>query len=264
MKDLTISFSGYNIKGFLELAIMSFLRHHPDLRENIVVFDDESTDGTKEMLERIGVRRTSWMNEEYINSPIRRKNITVRVNMITTELIEQCQTKYLLNFDGDLYFRKNIVNEMLLMAERGKYDGIFALDHSNTDGFSINPIIVKYASNYTWEGKGMKKYWNGFLFMDVQKFISHGIKYDRLDNKVYNDYLNICIDSGVDFWDMVHNSSLKFTEFDRLLFLREYAVHFQGRSVRERMGFGYDNYHSNAPLTNDDINFIGKYVPEYV
>ena len=63
LNNITIAFSGYNIKDFAILAIESFLLLNPDMRKNIVYFDDESTDGTKEELESRGIRVITWLPE---------------------------------------------------------------------------------------------------------------------------------------------------------------------------------------------------------
>ena len=61
LNDITILFSGYNIKWLAVLAIESFLYFNPDLRKNVVYFDDESDDGTKKELKSRGIRVITWL-----------------------------------------------------------------------------------------------------------------------------------------------------------------------------------------------------------
>ncbi|MFW6007916.1 MAG: glycosyltransferase family 2 protein [archaeon] len=111
-KNLTIAFSGKNIKEYLILAIESFLHFYPELKDNIVVFDDKSTDGTKEWLNSRNIR---WITWEHFSEDLRNKSNYSRsigddvgrafkIDLIIKELLLQINTKYLLLNDGDVVF----------------------------------------------------------------------------------------------------------------------------------------------------------------
>ena len=106
--NLTIAFSGYNIKWVAVGAIESFLYNYPQLRNNIVYFDDESTDGTKEELESRKIKVISWKYKkseyEKLVNKFNNENISVRINAMIQDIALQTNTKYLLLCDGDTFF----------------------------------------------------------------------------------------------------------------------------------------------------------------
>lgn len=112
-KDLTIAFSGHNIKEFAIVAIESFLLLYPDMRGNVVYFDDESTDGTATELESRGIRVITWSDKlRQVYSNLFENNVfksgvhalVVRCDFIAKEILRQCETKFLLINDGDVVF----------------------------------------------------------------------------------------------------------------------------------------------------------------
>lgn len=114
-KETTVAFSGHNIKWFAVLATESFLKFYPQMRENVVYFDDDSTDGTREELEKRGIKVITWSDE--IRSGFQKllderffddftQTVSSRVCFIMTDIMKQVNTKYLLMNDGDVVFKK--------------------------------------------------------------------------------------------------------------------------------------------------------------
>lgn len=92
------------------MAIRSFLMHYPELKDNIYYFDDESTDGTVELLSKLGVNRISWEKDlknkytNYFESGVIERDgqcLMLRCDYIFKSCIKHCQTKYALLLDGD-------------------------------------------------------------------------------------------------------------------------------------------------------------------
>lgn len=107
--DVTIAFSGYNIKNFAILGIESFLYFNPHLRGNVVYFDDLSTDGTKEELERRGIRVITWLPEELkdLTDTGHANSLYIRCSCIYGSIVKRTTTKYLFLIDGDAAFINN-------------------------------------------------------------------------------------------------------------------------------------------------------------
>ncbi len=117
VSDITILFTGYNIKPFAVLAIESFLLHNPNMRKNIIYFDDESTDGTKEELQSRGIKVITWLpniKEKYNNyeqnirvgdyGHFERACLAQRVSFILYCAAMQIKTTYLYVSDADMVF----------------------------------------------------------------------------------------------------------------------------------------------------------------
>lgn len=111
--NLTVAFSGHNIREFSILAIKSFLHFYPNMVNNIVYFDDLSTDGTKEELESMGIRVITWssdlknqfdklMEENIFDTGIH--SLIVRCDFIVKDILRQCKTRFIFVSDGDVLF----------------------------------------------------------------------------------------------------------------------------------------------------------------
>lgn len=117
LNDITILFTGHNIKPFAVLAIESFLLHNPNMRKNIIFYDDESTDGTKEELESRGIRVITWLpqiKEKFLEyEKFAMSNFHVisclpqRVAYINYCAAMQVKTTYLYLSDGDMIYFDN-------------------------------------------------------------------------------------------------------------------------------------------------------------
>lgn len=61
--NITIAFSGYNIKNNILLAVDSLLKIYPRMKSLVLYFDECSTDGTVKELKVRGIRTISWDKE---------------------------------------------------------------------------------------------------------------------------------------------------------------------------------------------------------
>lgn len=107
--DVTVAFCGYNIKNFATLGIESFLHFNPEMRGNVVYFDDASTDGSREALEKRGIKVLSWIPEDLkrLKDAGQESNLDLRVSLIYGSIVKRTETKYLLLIDGDAAFMSN-------------------------------------------------------------------------------------------------------------------------------------------------------------
>lgn len=117
LNDVTILFTGYNIRPFAVLAIESFLLHNPSMRKNVVFFDDESNDSTKEAFEARNIRVISWLPQikrkfdEYEKATMSQYHVISclpqRVAYINYCAAMQIKSSYLYLSDGDMVFFNN-------------------------------------------------------------------------------------------------------------------------------------------------------------
>ncbi len=211
-KGTTIAFSGHNVRDFCVLALRSFLHHYPNLRRQIVFFDDASDDGTCEWIKQNGIRTITWKhfdsraNEKYA--------ISYRVNLIILEILKQIEDRYVLISDSDVVFhcggfledyRRRIEGRALLCLEQIVYAGANIKDWSG---------IEKYRLLWYDDGSmaGVRRICQNHMFIDLWTLKHRGILYDRTDNHNYNLWLGRGLDSGVDFLYQLIRAGL---EYDR-------------------------------------------------
>ncbi|MFW6007659.1 MAG: glycosyltransferase family A protein [archaeon] len=159
--NLTIAFSGRNIKNYLILAIKSFLYFYPDLKDNIIVFDDNSIDGTREWLKEQNIKIITWSDytEKFRNIKHRIKGSwNFRISMLINEIILQTNTKYLCILDGDIVFLQNKIFK----------NSINDLNKYSVIGIEINPLKLGHF----------------YLFLNRDKLIKHEILYDNLEHAI--------------------------------------------------------------------------------
>ena len=111
LENLTITFSGHNIRENIQLAVESLLEFHPEVKKNIVVFDDDSTDGTKEWLKKNNIKRITWSEEK--RKELRDFNkesiLSYWNDVMIQDIMNQVKTKYILINDGDVVFLKKFL-----------------------------------------------------------------------------------------------------------------------------------------------------------
>ncbi|MFW6007910.1 MAG: glycosyltransferase [archaeon] len=101
LNNLSVVFLNRNVKNYLILAIKSFLHFYPELKNNIIVFDDDSVDGS-----------VDWLKKENITILSPSKNIKfkhshgTRVGLVVNNLLNQIQSKYLFISDSDVAFKQ--------------------------------------------------------------------------------------------------------------------------------------------------------------
>lgn len=131
MDNFTLQISGRNILPFIKLNITSLLYYYPEIKNNIVVFDDNSTDGTREWLEDQNISVISWkyFNYDDINQlydPYQSNGSIYRISCILEEIFGQQTTDKLIIMDGDQFIiKKGIIEKQ-----------IYSLTH-NQDVFQV-------------------------------------------------------------------------------------------------------------------------------
>jgi len=121
-EDITFIFTGHNIKWFMVIAAESLIYNSQIDRSQILIFDDESTDGTREEFERRGMKVITWDKETY-NAFHKLDNAlklhpSIRVSMLLTSAWKQAEGKYLCFLDGDTAYYDDFVGRLLEMINK--------------------------------------------------------------------------------------------------------------------------------------------------
>jgi len=87
----------YNVENFISEALDSFLMQETDFPFEIVIDDDCSTDGTREMINKYIDKFPNIINANFL-----KKNIGVRLNFIQN--LQRASGKYVAPCDGDDYW----------------------------------------------------------------------------------------------------------------------------------------------------------------
>lgn len=243
INDITVAFAGFNMRHFAVLAIESFLLHYPEMRDNVVFFDDKSTDRTVDDLQRRGIKVITW-TEKWYNEYMNLKDsnyfdsttqiMSSRVCFIMREIMEQVETKYLLMSDGDVVFKKggfiegyidefnNTDHKIIFHEEHSIYPGLVM---SSLDG--INDKQLEYYRRYEslYLGNPDPNFNKSELdsgvyssmrvhllhtIMDLDYFKSIDMLGDRLIKDTFDLMYGGLVDTGTDFYHQIMDRGVPF------------------------------------------------------
>ena len=239
LENTTIAFSGFNMRYFAVVAIESFLLHYPEMRKNIVYFDDNSTDKTVKDLERRGIKVISWsekakkgfnqwVEKDYFNNVT--QNLSTRVSYIMNDIMEQVDTKYLFFSDGDVIFKKgeflekyleDILDVNLVFHEESS-----AYDFENKENMKKEAIqngfeeSLKYYEKYEFISKEKENTYNSLRFhylhslVDLSYLKENNLMGDRLDKRNIDVMHGGIVDTGTDFYHRMMEHGIKYKTID--------------------------------------------------
>lgn len=205
-KNLTILFSSYNIKTYLQEAIESFLKLYPNLKNNIVIFEDESNDGTLEWLRENNIKTITWSKS--IRNLIKEQgkhSSTFYCNMILNDAMLQIKTKYLFISDGDVIFYNKFLENYFELIKNNNVVG-FLLKEDLTQNLKKSAIDDKI-DLYFFEDSYFRL-WQGHLLLNLKFLKENNIFYDTFDYMYYIE--NKDIDSGAYFIIELLNKKISF------------------------------------------------------
>ena len=149
IENTTVLVLGHNVKHFVSLAIESLLSVSKFKREQILYFDDLSTDGSIEEMKSRNIKCISWDKEtydEFMSNEEINKSLPIRVSAILNSAYKQINTEYVFIIDSDDIFLQdptefifdyfipyNSNTDCIIFA----MDGGFREDKNNEEFFSV-------------------------------------------------------------------------------------------------------------------------------
>ena len=239
--NLSIVFTGYNIKDYISLAINSLLHFHPEYKNKIIVFDDNSNDGTKEWLDKSGIRRITWSKEYDLSNT---SETGYRVSCIYKEIFDQCKTRYLMINDGDIVFYGKIKHNYADLIQ--EYPLLFDIIEI-PNGMPSSSKKFKY-KKYLYNGEYFTRSYPCHMIFDMEYLRKNNI-YEFDD--ITEDWKKDCqiLDLGADFLYKVYLNELKY----KIIYFDDYIYHFGFVSSIERLLLDYpEDLHSYVLEREDE------------
>ncbi len=302
-RNVTIQFTSRDIKPFLQLQIYSFLTFYPDLKDNIVVFDDDSTDGTREWLESENINIIGWdCYKERINTLLDvEKSGTLHKSCVShsfmiKELMRQITTKYLFVIDQDLitlspgwlekfYNKQEKTGQVSIMNNRTYSTKLFTDNWEN----GLTDDEIEYYSQFKEllidEGKTKDNDLNNiiksadlsFTLFNLQKIRENELFFDDDDIQFYKKIGVGYVDTGISFLLRQKKQGLIILDTDDIINLSDYYYkqdeyfHFSQIQTQQRISTieSYSKILSGVKelylshTTDEERNFIKDIVEKY-
>ncbi len=243
-KNLTITFSGFNIKNYLRLAIESLLAVHPELKDNIVVFDDNSTDGTSTMLKEMSIKRISWLPEFYSDVENYQKNfgscMAHYTNLIIYNIMKQINTKYALINDGDVVFLSPFLYDYINLIQDRKAlivcETLTNFENFKKKSAEVPGVTEDYINKYSLLVRPCgtlyrAHLWHGLLDLSFLK--DSGIYFDDIFDEQYTKLIAPVpiADGGLNFFYSIESNKIKYLDLNEHYGYQQLPVyHFGWRS----------------------------------
>jgi len=211
------------------LTIESFLLLNPQLRKNVVYFDDESTDGTKEELESRGIRVITWLpdiKEEFLRLTkefdskeyLVKDYLPFRVSAINNCIYKQVKTDYLFLSDGDVVFLQNVFSDEVdkMIETKSTIVGFMQESIAAYLEGGLNKLETEYLNQLNTLGlisirnvEGVraavaKRIYLNLVLMNIKELKNRGIYLDKLDKVSPYD------DTGQEFYNSVIKHNISF------------------------------------------------------
>ena len=148
---LSVIFITYNHVKYVEKALRSVLAQKTDFPFEVVIGDDCSTDGTREILENIA---REYPNQVKLFS--REENTGGRPTLNVYETTQRCTGEYLAYLEGDDYWTDNdkLQKQVDFLEKHPEY---MACTHTmrmvdETDEYITDPDVLAVGGLYDWSG----------------------------------------------------------------------------------------------------------------
>lgn len=231
-ENISIVFTSYNILEYLQLAIYSFLEYYPDFKQSIVIFDDGSDDGTKEWIEKEGLKSITWSNPnnflvqfsnlKKVFSEHTGINASYRNSVMIHNIFKMINTKYIMINDADVLFLKGewlekydyLVTKNKVIAPMENY--YYNWNYMNIPMFERfkDRVLGKYYNLY--HTKGTKEWMERLHFfhtiIDLDYMKKIDLLFDNIHDKKFIEliYKNATLDTGSDFYWEILNREIPY------------------------------------------------------
>lgn len=280
--NLTITFSCYNILPYLRVSIISFLKLYPHLKENIVVFDDDSTDGTKEWLEKEGIKRITWsdkyrllITKHYSTIDKSSNSLIYLVGCLMNDIMSQVNTKYIMINDGDVVFTRPFLYEYEALIKSGHraltsntphgaelYNDSRFFDYKYKFGAEYEPLLSEDGNEFVRAHQ-----YHGLFDLEYLKSI--GMLHDRVElielakaqSIPTHEYTTPIVDTGLDFLAQLRNNNVPNYDLEYLPWLWDSPVyHFRFKSSTAKL----QTVGRYAGIDNKTTTFANQFNKNYI
>lgn len=224
MYKVTILITTYNLKAYIREAIESVLNQKTDFLYRILIADDASTDGTKEILKDYEEKYP-----EKIKLIAQKNNLGSLRNSIC--LYEDCKTEYFAFLDGDDYWLDNTrLQRQVDFLEKNKE---FVICGGNTQFFceskrKNNKTVVH--KRFLGKSYSIEDYYNQKVpFVHTSSILFRNIIFKQEVPQIYYQVQNTFEEPalrGEDFRFLIHLSQGKMMLFEDTLSV--YRIHDKG------------------------------------
>jgi len=174
---VSVSLITYNHKNFIVKALESVLKQKVDFNYEIIIGDDCSSDGTREILKEYKQKYPEII--QLILHPQRYKEIPGRTNNITN--LYSCKGKYIAMLDGDDYWvSKDKLQKQVDFLENNPS---FSLSFHNAINFSEEKKFKSYLQSEKHTVLATKSIYN-------QEFIASGLSIMPASSLVFRNKIN--------------------------------------------------------------------------
>jgi hypothetical protein len=252
-ENISIIFTGYNVLPYLQIAIYSFLEQYPQYHQSIVVFDDQSNDGTKEWVEKENFQYITWTNPnnylidfknlQHLHNCIQTGlNASYRNSIMINDIFNQIHTSYVMLNDADVIFLPSssplsynwletydiLLNDYVVIAPIDEY--YYHWDYHNkvfAETYTKNKL-GKYIKLYHYDQSLDKEWMERFQFFhgiinlkylkDQESFI-----FDDTTDKKFIEliYSNATLDTGSDFTYQLLTNDIPIYEINKKWYYNE-------------------------------------------
>lgn len=288
MNNITVQISGKNILPFLKLNMESLLYFYPDIKNNIVVFDDDSNDGTKEWLENNNINRITWKYFDYedikkLYEPYQSNSSIYRIQCILEEIFRQQNTEKLIIMDGDQFIIKKgilekqievlnsnqdvfqVKNTYMIIKPKVEYfeiynrltsrfPGFFTTPpNQNSMNFLINELNFDFTDKIAVELNRIHPY---FLQVNLNVMKENNIFFDNASENSY--FLRNKLDTGILFLEQLKLNNIPI-EFQNDI-IQNFVFHFVWTSSIKLI---YDNIDSHKINNHHKKHMLVSYKDKF-
>lgn len=252
----------------------SLLYFHPEVKNRIVVFDDNSTDGTKEWLQANSIKRITWSGKynRYTDNYTQRFGTCMSYwnDIMIKDICDQVYTKYILINDGDVVFTDKFLNNYSELININNRKALLVISNFMDELYNRKPFCdtvdaknlqdkYKIILNQHQNKLHRVHIFHGLL--DLDYFKNNNIVFDTIDDK---NYINMIapipiVDGGVDFYYQLLVNNIEYYTLPYWKDINSFHVYHYG--FRSSLAKG-DTLNINFDNTKNELE--QKFNSEYI
>jgi len=257
--DISIIVISYNTKILLEKCLESVLKHTKNVKFEIIVVDNASSDGSVTMLKKLQKRKN---NNLKIEENQKNKGFGVANN----QGIKIAKGRYILLLNSDTKVTDNVIGEMVEWMDRNEEIGISSCALKNNDGslqgtggsfpdllrvFNwmyfienipfldkiIRPFHPMHEHSPFYKGEGFYKKrremdWLTGAFLMIRKEVVSDIGHFDKDYFMYVEEVDYCYRAKAEGWRVVYNPEQSIIHYGRASSTEKFPIISEYKGVK--------------------------------